>query len=280
METVVELTKDNIQQIVDKSMQQIVVLCFWSEQSPQSITLLQGLTAMANSGGRFMLASVDCDKEMEIANYFQIKNVPTTLILSKGKPVDGFAGVQEQAQIAALLDKYVPAQWQLDLSQAKVLLLQQDFEPALVLLKQAYARSATAEVALVYADAQLMAGDTAAAASLLDTVGLADQDSYYHSLKAKLTLALDAADTPEIRQLQQDLALDPLNIDRVQILAKALHQAKRDEEALDLLFTLLKQDLSVANGDVKRLFLDILTALGQENTIANQYRRKLYSLLY
>lgn len=281
METVLELTKENIQQIVDVSMKQLVVLSFWSQQSPESVGLCQTLTSMAQKqSGRFVLAKVDCDKEMEIANYFQIQNVPTTLVLSEGKPIDGFAGGQDEGQISAMLDKHLPAEWELQLNQAKNHLALHEFEPALVLLKQAFAESPNAEVALVYADAQLMAGELASATQLLDSVGLADQDSYYQSLKAKLALALDAADTPEIRQLLQAVESEPSNIAVLMELVKALHQAKRNEEALELLFAPLSKDIAIENGDAKKLFLEILTALGQGNALANQYRRKLYSLLY
>ncbi|MFT5790654.1 MAG: putative thioredoxin, partial [Shewanella sp.] len=38
--------------------------------------------------------------------------------------------------------------------------------------------------------------------------------------------------------------------------------------------------LAAQEGKVKGLFLEILTALGQGNSLANQYRRKLYTLLY
>ena len=37
-------------------------------------------------------------------------------------------------------------------------------------------------------------------------------------------------------------------------LAVQLHQANRNEEALDLLFSILKQDLSAENGEVKQQF--------------------------
>ncbi|MGS0726098.1 tetratricopeptide repeat protein, partial [Shewanella sp. 0m-11] len=63
-------------------------------------------------------------------------------------------------------------------------------------------------------------------------------------------------------------------------LAKALHQAGRNDEALALLFAPLQKDVSALDGKVKGLFLEILTALGQGNSLANQYRRKLYTLLY
>ncbi|WP_076409127.1 tetratricopeptide repeat protein [Shewanella sp. UCD-KL12] len=281
MDTVITLTKENIQQVVDTSMENVVVLCFWSKQSPESTGLTQTLTTMANQHlGRFILAMVDCDQEMEIANYFQIQNLPTTLVLSEGKPIDGFAGVQDEAQIAEMLDKHLPAQWQLKLNQAKALLLENDHASALHVLKEAYGESPNAEVALVYADAQLMAGQLVLAQELLDSIGLADQDSYYQTLKAKLTLAIDAADTPEIRELQLAVNNDPDNIPQLLSLVKALHQANRNEEALPLLFSPLSQDLSLENGEAKQLFLEILTALGQGDQLANQYRRKLYSLLY
>lgn len=281
METVLALTKENIQQVVDASAEQVVILCFWSNQRPESVTLSQTLAAMAQrQPGRFVLAKVDCDQEMEIANYFQIQDLPTTLVLSEGKPIDGFAGVQEENQISEMLDKHLPAQWQLKLNQAKALLLEEDFQAALVLLKDAYAESDNADVALVYADAELMAGELTLAAELLARIGLADQTSYYQTLKAKLALALDAADTPEIRQLQEACEKAPNDIRLLIDLVKALHQAKRNEEALGLLFTPLSKDISLENGEAKQVFLEILTALGQGNQLANQYRRKLYSLLY
>lgn len=281
MDTVLDLTKENIQQVVDASMQQVVVLTFWSQQSPESMTLVQILEQMASAqAGRFVLAKVNCDAELEIANYFQIQSVPTTLLLRDGKPIDGFAGVQEPAQIEAMFEPHLPQVWQLQLAEAKTLLATNEVEQALPLLQQAYQANQQAEVALVYADALLSLGNINQAQVLLDGVGLADQDGYYQSLRAKLTLALDAADTPEIRQLMDNVEANPQDLSLLLSLAKALHGANRDEEALERLFAVLRQDISAHNGELKQLFMDILTAMGQSNSIANQYRRKLYSLLY
>ncbi len=279
MDLVLDLTKENIQQVVDASMQQVVVMTFWSQQSPESLQLMQMLTQIA-AQGRFLLAKVNCDQEMEIANYFQIQSLPTTLVLKEGKPVDGFAGLQEAAQIEALLDQHLPKAWQVALNQAKVQLAQGDAEGALPLLKQAYQECQTAEVSLVYADALLAVADINQAKVLLDGIGLADQDAYYQSLKAKLSLALDAADTPEIRSLLDDVEQHPSDYAKLLSLAKALHGAKRDEEALERLYLVLKTDLQAQQGEIKQLFMEILTALGQGHAVANQYRRKLYTLLY
>lgn len=287
MDYLINLTKDNIQHVVDTSMQKMVVLAFWTQQQPESVQMLQTLELLANAqSGRFILAKVDCETELEIANYFQIQNLPTTLILDKGRPIDGFAGVQSQEQISDLLDKHLPPTWIQAFEDIKQQLAQGELSSEALTniaeqLKTIYVDAQqAAEVALVMTDVALQLGLLAEAKVLLARIGLADQDSYYHNLVAKLALAEDAADTPEIRQLQQNVAEHPDDLDAVIILAKALNAAHRNEEALELLFTILQKDLNAAEGKVKQVFMEILTAIGQGNMIANQYRRKLYTLLY
>jgi putative thioredoxin len=287
MDYLINLTKDNIQHVVDTSMQKMVVLAFWTQQQPESVQLLQTLELLANAqSGRFILAKVDCETELEIANYFQIQNLPTTLILDKGRPIDGFAGVQSQEQISDLLDKHLPPTWIQAFEDIKQQLAQGELSSEALTniaeqLKTIYVDAQqAAEVALVMTDVALQLGLLAEAKVLLARIGLADQDSYYHNLVAKLALAEDAADTPEIRQLQQNVAEHPDDLDAAIILAKALNAAHRNEEALELLFTILQKDLNAAEGKVKQVFMEILTAIGQGNMIANQYRRKLYTLLY
>ncbi|MGR5543249.1 tetratricopeptide repeat protein, partial [Vibrio campbellii] len=63
-------------------------------------------------------------------------------------------------------------------------------------------------------------------------------------------------------------------------LARQYHQVNRDEEALELLWGFLSGDLNALDGEVKKAFMDILSALGQGNPIAGKFRRQLYSILY
>ncbi|WP_434938378.1 co-chaperone YbbN [Shewanella sp. HL-SH8] len=288
MEHIISLTKENIQQVVDASMEKVVVLTFFAQQKPESVQMLQTLEQLATAqAGRFILASVDCEVEMEIAQYFQIESLPTTLILDKGRPIDGFAGVQDAVSVASLLDKHLPALWMQAFDGLKAQLGQAQplTQEALTLLVAQLKEIAVqadnmAEVRLVLADVYLQLGALADAKPLIEGIGLADQDSYYQNLKAKLALAEDAADTPEIRQLQQQLEEKPGDIILSIDLAKALNKAQRNEEALACLFSFLQKDLNAGDGKVKQMFLEIMTAMGQGNALANQYRRKLYTLLY
>lgn len=97
---------------------------------------------------------------------------------------------------------------------------------------------------------------------------------------AQIELLKQAADTPEIQQLQQQIDADPDNAELATQLALQYHQVGRNEEALELLFSHLKKDLAAANGQARKILQDILAALGTGDALAAKYRRQLYSLLY
>ena len=108
---------------------------------------------------------------------------------------------------------------------------------------------------------------------------MADQNMIYHSLVSELELAEQSAQTPEITALEEALE----NTDDKQPiqyqLAIQYHQAKRYKEALNLLYSLLCNDLGYENGDAKKTMLDLLATV-DDAALVSEYRRKLYSLLY
>ena len=62
-------------------------------------------------------------------------------------------------------------------------------------------------------------------------------------------------------------------------LAIQFHQAKRYKEALNLLYSILCNDIGYENGDAKKTMLDLLATI-DDAALVSEYRRKLYSLLY
>ncbi|WP_417347780.1 tetratricopeptide repeat protein [Ferrimonas sp.] len=278
---ILEANAQNIQQLVDQSMDRPVVLNFFSEQAPECQPVTALLTRLATErAGQFILANVNCDTQMELAGYFRIQALPTVLVLSKGQSVDGFAGPQPDAMVEQMLEKHLPKLWQLKLEQAQALAEQKQWDEALPLLRDALALEENSEVKLALAEAYLQLGRPGEAEALLETIPMADQDSQYRVLMAQLELAQQAADTPEIRALQTKLEANPDQPEVVVELAVALNQAGRQEESLEALFALLKGNMTAADGEARRVFMDIVNALGQGDPVANQYRRKLYSLLY
>ena len=76
---------------------------------------------------------------------------------------------------------------------------------------------------------------------MLKTIPLQDQDTRYQGLVAQIELLKRAADTPEIQQLQQQVAENRRMPHWRQQLSLQLHQVGRNEEALELLFGHLRK---------------------------------------
>ena len=279
---IVDVNESNIQQVIEQSMTKPVMMYFYSERSPHCAELGATLDKLAAEfADQFILAKLDCDVEQMIASQFGLRAIPTVYILQEGRPVDGFQGPQPEEAIRQVLANVLPKPEALKAAQAAQLLSEGKTEEALPLLKEAHQLAPkNSEITLALAGALISLNKNEEAQTLLITIPLQDQDSYYHSLLAQLELQKQAADTPEIQQLQNDFNQHPENTDLAIQLALKLHEVARNEEALELLFRFIKKDLNAGDGQVKKTLMDILSALGTNDNLASKYRRMVYSLLY
>ncbi|MEQ4925035.1 co-chaperone YbbN [Proteus hauseri] len=279
---IVDVNESNIQQIIEQSMTKPVMIYFYSERSPHCAELGATLDKLAAEyADQFILAKLDCDVEQMIASQFGLRAIPTTYILQEGRPVDGFEGPQPEDVIRNILAKVLPKPEELKAAQAAGLLAEGKTEEALPLLKEAHQLAPkNSEITLALSGALISLNKNEEAQELLATIPLQDQDSYYQSLLSQIELQKQAADTPEIQQLQNDFNQQPENTALATQLALKLHEVARNEEALELLYCFLKTDLNAGDGQVKKTLMDILSALGANDSLASKYRRMMYSLLY
>ncbi|ATO32128.1 Thioredoxin [Dickeya dianthicola] len=279
---VIDINETNLHQVLEQSMSAPVLFYFWSERSPHCQQLEPVLNKLAAEyAGQFILAKVDCDAEQRVAAQFGLRAIPTVYLFKDGQPVDGFQGPQPEEVIRDLLQRVLPKAEDLKLAQAQQLIQENQLKEAAVLLKDAWQLDAKrSDIALLLADVQIQLNRTDDAQTVLDTIPLQDQDTRYHGLVAQIELMKQAADTPEIQQLQQQLATSPDNEELAVQLSLQLHQVGRNEEALELLMGMLKKDLTAAGGNARKTLMDIMAALGTGDALAAHYRRQLYSLLY
>ncbi|EKC5750983.1 co-chaperone YbbN [Cronobacter sakazakii] len=281
-QNIINLSEANLHQILEQSMTVPVLFYFWSDRSQHCQQLTPVLEKLANQyQGQFILAKVDCDNEQAIAAQFGLRAIPTVYLFSQGQPVDGFQGPQPEEAIRALLDKVLPREEELKAQEAMALMQEGKHLEALPLLKEAWQMSNQAsEIGLLLAQAQIALNRSEDAEAVLKTIPLQDQDTRYQGLVAQIDLLKQAADTPEIQQLQQQVEQHPDDAQLASQLALQLHQVGRNEEALELLFVHLKKDLNAADGQARKMLQEILAALGTGDALASKYRRQLYSLLY
>lgn len=278
---VVAITLENFQQVVLEESKLIPVLVdFWVEQIPESIELRDKLVASVNPFPEHMiLATVDCQTQQEIAQQFGIQGLPTAVLVKDGQPIDGLTGPQTDESIQEFLVKYLPQAQDTLLAEAKQLLADGKVGDAFTAASQAYQLDNNrADIKFVLAELYLQTGKISEAENLLATVLMVDQNGDYQAIMAKLELASQAADSPEIQALEASLEEEPDNTELKHQLAAQYSQVNRYEDALSILFKLVQQDGSDQKS--KDLFLDVLKALPEGDALATKYRRKIYTLMY
>lgn len=281
MNQIIDITPENFQQVIlQESQTKVVMVEFWADGYEPSQQLAPALSNVAAKFADSLIhARVDCQQQQEIAGQFGVQNLPTVILVKEGQPIDGFAGVQTEQEIIAAFEKHLPKPEDALYQQAAELVTQGDYQQAYTLLKQAHEADAQrADIKLLLADCQVELGQIKQAKALLETVGLVDQDALYNSILGKIELAEQAAESPEIKALQEQLSQNPDDLDIKVKLAVQLHQANQVEEALELIISVLYKDLNF--GEAKKLTLDMINALPDGDPLKSKYRRKIYSLLY
>jgi len=285
MSNIVSINAQNLQQVLgETSQQKLVLLNFFSPQSPDCIGQAAILDKVAAEYASYIVvANLDCDAEQALASQLAqqvgLQTLPTLVLLKDSAPVDLLAGVQSEAQIREALAKHLPAQQDLLLEQAKQALLKSDLNAAFNYAKQAYEiDSGNARIKLVLADICIQIHKVDEAQALINTIDAQEQDAYFNNIKAKCEAALEAKDSPEIKEKQQQVEKYPNDLELKEELGILLNEAGRKEEALDILFTVLQKDLNF--NEAKPSFLAIIASLPDGDALAAKYRRKLYSILY
>lgn len=278
---IVDINEENFHEVIQMSQEHAMVFSFFSQSQPQSVEFVQKLQQLAERHqGAFILVRVDCDTQPLIARQFQIQAIPTTYLFKDGTPLDAFPDVLSDEELNLRLANILPKEEEIKFNLALEYLKVEDYQGALPLLKEAWQLSdqKNSDIALLYAETYIALKNTEISKEILNQIPIQDRDSRWHGLQAQIDLLIQAADSPEIQQLQKEFAKTPTPAIAIR-LAVQLHQAGRNEEALSLLLDFLKQDMNSADGEVKKEYLSIIAALGSD-PVANKYRRIIYSLLY
>lgn len=277
----VPLTLENFRPImVEDSTQKLVVVYFWAQWDEPSVAQLDVINRFVSQyPNDILLATVNCDEQAEIVQQFGVKGLPTTILVKDGQPVDGFSGPQDEQQLNATFANYLPKPEDELFAQAKEHIAQADYLLAFGLLKQAHEIDQDrADIKIAYADASVETGNLAQAKTLIESIGLVDQQADYNAVMGKIELAEKASESPELIELQAKYESNPDDLTTKVELAIQLQQAHKPEQALSLLFEVMKKDMNF--GDAKKTMLDMINALADGDPLKSSYRRKLYSLLY
>lgn len=272
--------------VLERSLQTPVLIDFWAEWCGPCKTvgpILEKLAAEYN--GAFVLAKIDVDREQQLAGAFQIRSIPTIILVKGGQPVDGFPGALPEAQLREFLAGHgiVPAEAPADT----------DAEagagaPPAPLDPQAEVERLRAEAAaspdddglrLDLAVALLAVGDTDEAGRLLDALpaNLATDDRALRA-RAALGFAGALADAPDAAALEAAITADPADLRARHLLGARRMVEGRHAEALEQFMEMLRRDRGFDDGLPRRALIEAFRVVDDEDLVS-RVRRQMSALL-
>ena len=272
------------QDVILKSKTVPVLVDFWATWCGPCKSLGPVLEKLAQEfAGGFLLAKVDVDKEQQLGGYFQIKSIPTVMLLKDGQIVDGFPGALPEGQVREFLQHHgvVPASESAAAPEESTAPPPPDPHSEVVRLRAAVqAEPARDELKLDLALALLGTGAVGEARQLLDALP-ANVASDERAQRAQTRLGFHAlvTDAPPRQALEAAVAADAADLRARHLLGVRLLLEGEAAAALEQFLEMLRRDRGYEEQLPKRSLIDAFRVIEDPDLVGN-YRRRMASLLF
>lgn len=268
--------------VIRASLETPVLIHFWAtgfEPCEVLGPLLEKLAAEYNGG--FLLAKVDVAQEQELASAFQIRSVPTVILVKDGQLVDGFPGALPEDQLKEFLTHHGIAPVQLveeEIVEAAAPPVDPHAE-VMRLRKAIEAEPDKADLKLDLALALLPTGATTEAEHLLDGLpaNLATDDRTI-TARARLGFAALLKDAPPAEVLETAIMADPTDLRARHLLGVRQLLSGDAESGLNQFIEMLQRNRAYENGLARKTLIDAFRVLDDDDLVT-RFRRKMSALL-
>lgn len=266
-------------EVIHASLQTPVLVDFWAAWCGPCKSLgpvLEKLAAEYN--GAFRLAKVDVDAEQQLAAAFQIRSVPTVMLVKGGQLVDGFPGALPEGELRQFLASHgiepLPANAPAEENEAR-----DPHQEVVRLRKLAEEEADKPEHRLDLALALLAIGATGEAEQLLDALpaNLATDERAVKA-RARLGFAARLKDAPPREVLQAAIAANPDDLTARHLLG--VHEIVSGDAAagLECFMEMLRRDRGFEDGLPRKALIDAFNML-DDAALVSKYRRQMSSIL-
>ena len=279
---IVDVTRENYQQLMETSFEVPVLLDFWASWCQPCLVLMPILARLAKEyQGKFLLGKLNTEEQQEIAAQFNIRSIPTVKLFRDGQPVDEFMGALPEQAIRQFLDGHVARESDAIVEQAREHLGAGNADAAIALLNEARENDPdNPRVTLTLAEAQAAEGNITAAEATLDSLRADEQGKpEVATLRSRLFFEGQVVDAPAATELEAKLAVDPRDTQALFQLALRKVVDRDYETGMQLLLKLMQLDRSFGDDAGRHGLLKVFELLGDDARV-NQYRRRMASLLH
>ncbi len=282
--TVFDATTESFEsEVLQKSLQVPVLVDFWAPWCGPCKTLgpiLEKLAADYN--GAFLLAKVDVDKEQQLAAAFQVRSIPTVMLVKDGQLVDGFPGALPEGQLREFLTHHgiePRAAVEEPVAPEEAATPPDPHTELLRLRKAVELEPEQASLKLDLALALLALGHAHEAEKLLDALpaNLSTDDRAVKA-RARLGFAALLQDAPPPQVLEAAIAANPDDLRARHLLGAHAIVTGDAEAGLEQFLEMLRRNRTFENGLPRLALLDAFRVIEDEDLVG-RYRRRMASLL-
>lgn len=267
---------------MDKSYSTPVLVDFWADWCAPCRELTPILEKLAEEyRGAFHLLKINTDEQQLLAQQLAVRSLPTVKLFKGGRVVDEFMGALPESAVRQFLDPHLKDDLEQFLEQVDQLLERGEREHALAALEQAMGQVRdNTRIALKIAALKIEERDRDGARALLDALSEeARQSPEAKSVLAKIELAEKLSDLPDEAALRRRVERNPADSEARDRLSAVLYARDDVEGAMEQLLEIVRRDRAYGDDGGRLQLIKLFEALGGDNPLVQEYRRKLAGLL-
>jgi putative thioredoxin len=279
--TVIEVNEHDFQaQVIERSRTTPVVVDFWAPWCGPCRTLGPTLERLAGEAqGKFVLAKVNVDNNQRLAQAFRVQGIPAVKAFREGKVVEEFTGALPESQVRAWLKRVMPSP-SASLVAAAGALEQSDPAEAAARYRIALAEDPTNIAALLSLGRLLARQGDPEGVEALRQVPIGTPQ--YAGAQAWLTLVdfFEQAGKNDPAALERQITADPSDLEARYRLAAQLIRDGRNADGIGQLLAIMERNRAFRDDGARKALLAVFEALGPQDPLVADGRRRLANLLF
>ncbi len=261
-------------EVILRSHEVPVVVDFWAPWcSPCRILgpLLERLTIEA--GGRFLLAKVNVDENPSLSVRYGVRGIPAVKAFKQGQVESEFVGAQPEPVVRRFIENLAPSEAEIAVENARSLLVTHHWDEAETSFREIYELDeANAPAALGLLESLLMQGRGEDALRIIDVFPPGNEWATAERHKPLATLLAEVEEN-EPRDMDDKLAAELYQAARLIGLGNL-------PAAMDGMLDILRENKNFRDGLPKQVLLSLFAIIGDQDTLTQQYRDELASVLF